>query len=430
MSYLAEQNIIGILLTDPSNVRTIGSYVTPEMFSDALLGRVYLEIVRADDNHQEVNIPKIVQSIPRDQWPEDVVVKELAECGNVADPIGSTIKGYAEVVINDFKAKQFSEVLSCVEIQPAKVDDQIREIVTKLEGLLDNKKSKARSLAEIAEACKGNYFVDRADDEIFLGIPSLDDIIGGLCGGDVIIIGARPAVGKSAFSTQAALYMASKGKKVGYYNLEMTEDQMYERYVSSLSGIGLTRVRRAKRFLGDEELKYHEANEYLKTLHNLIIVSGSKTAGDIKSEVRNMGYDVIIIDYLQLILSDGAYRGNRYAEVGHISKMIKSIAMDLKIPVILLSQLNRLSESREIKEPTMSELRESGDIEQDASVIILMWNKDQDNDSIKGCKVEKARQSRKGKIDLKFNGNLMKFEEVGKKDEGWMEVPADAELPF
>ena len=153
---------------------------------------------------------------------------------------------------------------------------------------------------------------------------------------------------------------------------------------------------------------------------------------EIRSESRHMGYDILIIDYLQLLRTDKEYRGNRYAEVGDISKAIKALAMELNIPVIALSQLNRASEVRETKEPTMAELREAGDIEQDASVIILMWNLSQGDQTKKGCKVEKQRQGKTGKIVLNFNGDLMKFEETGetvKEAQQWAKA-ADDDCPF
>ena len=125
-----------------------------------------------------------------------------------------------------------------------------------------------------------------------------------------------------------------------------------------------------------------------------------------------MDYDIIIIDYLQLLKADTTYRGNRTSEVGEISRAIKSLAMELNIPIIALSQLNRASEGRETKEPSMSELREAGNIEQDASVIILMWNLDENDRSKKGCKVEKQRQGECGKVAMNFNGGLMRFEET------------------
>jgi replicative DNA helicase len=125
-----------------------------------------------------------------------------------------------------------------------------------------------------------------------------------------------------------------------------------------------------------------------------------------------MDYDIIIIDYLQLLKADTTYRGNRTAEVGEISRAIKNLAMELNIPIIALSQLNRASENNASKEPTMAELREAGNIEQDASVIMLLWNLDENDRSKKGCKIEKNRQGECGKIVLKFNGDLMKFQET------------------
>ena len=176
--------------------------------------------------------------------------------------------------------------------------------------------------------------------------------------------------------------MAANGKRVGFYNLEMQEKQVYERFVVAQSGIGLTRLRRAKKFLGDEEERFKKANKTLLERDNIVITTGSKSMSEIRSESRHMGYDVIIIDYLQLLKPDKSYWGNRYAEVGAISKAIKSLAMELNIPIIALSQLNRVSEARETKEPTMAELREAGDIEQDASVIILLWNVSQEDSEI------------------------------------------------
>ena len=125
-----------------------------------------------------------------------------------------------------------------------------------------------------------------------------------------------------------------------------------------------------------------------------------------------MDYDIIIIDYMQLLKAETTYRGNRAAEVGEISRAIKNLAMELNIPIIALSQLNRVSEMKDTKEPTMAELREAGNIEQDASVIILLWNLNADDKTKKGCKVEKNRQGNTGKVVMRFNGDLMKFEET------------------
>ena len=134
---------------------------------------------------------------------------------------------------------------------------------------------------------------------------------------------------------------------------------------------------------------------------------------------------------MQLLKADNTYRGNRAAEVGEISRAIKNLAMELNIPIIALSQLNRASMGRDDKEPTMSELREAGNIEQDASVIMLLWNIDENDKSKKGCKIEKNRQGECGKIVMRFNGDTMRFEETDedvKSASGWSK--ADDDNPF
>ena len=165
------------------------------------------------------------------------------------------------------------------------------------------------------------------------------------------------------------------------------------------------------KFNADEQRRFNDANEVLANQDNIILTTGSKSMSEIRAEVKHMDYDIIIIDYLQLLKSDKTYKGNRTAEVGAISKAIKGLAMELNIPIIALSQMNRASEMKETKEPTMSELREAGDIEQDASVIILMWNLLDDDKSVKGIKIEKNRQGTTGRFVLNFVGDLMKFEE-------------------
>lgn len=105
----------------------------------------------------------------------------------------------------------------------------------------------------------------------------MDDLLGGLEGGDVIVIGARPAVGKSAFVTQITSNLAEKGKKIGFYNLEMQEKQVYERFVVSGSGISLTRLRRAKKFLGDEKERFDSANEVLEQRSNIVLTTGNRS---------------------------------------------------------------------------------------------------------------------------------------------------------
>lgn len=431
MSYLAEQSVIGALFLDKNCMDEIYNVLSSEMFTSEFLGKVYVEFQKAYDNRYEVNQALIVQKLCSDHYPEYFIIDEINKC--VVNTMTSvTVKSYADIIVNEYKASRLDNILGAIKVSPNDVNGQIGHIITDLESLQDGKSVTSKSLPEIVKENKDKYFVDNEEAKIYIGFPKLDDLLGGLEGGDMIVIGARPGVGKSALVTQIATNLSNQGKNIGFYNLEMKEKQVYERFVVAHSGIGLTRLRRAKKFLGDEKERFDKANEVLEKKDNIVITTGSKAVSEIRSESRHMGYDIIIVDYLQLLKADKEYRGNRYAEVGAISKSIKALAMELNIPIIALSQLNRASEARDTKEPTMAELREAGDIEQDASVIMLLWNLSQEDKSKKGCKVEKQRQGQTGKVVLNFNGDLMRFEETGesiKDAQNWAKT-ADDDCPF
>lgn len=430
MGKIAEMNVLGALLIDASRISDV-YFLSSDMFTDAIIGRMFLEYQRGYDNHYDVNVSVLIQNVSCEEYPESSVLEVIRECSEEYQT-GTSIKSHANVIKNEYVASKFSRIISSVQVNAGSVYEQIGRIVTDLESLQDGRSSKSKSLSQIAEENKDKYFVDNETEKTYIGFSKLDDFLGGLEGGDMIVIGARPAVGKSAFVTQITSNLSEQGKRIGFYNLEMQEKQVYERFVASQSGIGLTRIRRAKKFLGDEKERFDKANEVLEKKDNIVITTGSKSVSEIRAESRHMGYDIIIIDYLQLLKSDKEYRGNRYAEVGAISKSIKALAMELNIPIIALSQLNRVSEARDNKEPTMAELRETGDIEQDASVIILMWNLSQEDNSKKGCKVEKQRQGQTGKVVMNFNGDLMRFEETGesvKEAQEWAKSKDD-DCPF
>ena len=430
MSYLAEQNVIGSLLMNFECISDIYNLLSPEMFTSELFGRIYHEFQRGYDNHYDVNAVVLEQKLRSDNFPSQLLIEEIQKCV-INTTTSVTVKTYANVVVRDYKAKRLDDFLGKVKVTPNNLESQIRAISEELELLQEKRSDKSKTLSEITRENKDKYFKEKEIAPLNLGFDKLDNILGGLEGGDVIVIGARPAVGKSAFVTQITSNLAKQGKRVGFYNLEMHDKQVYERFVVSESGIGLTRLRRAIRFLGDEKERFDKANEALEKAENIVITStDGKTVNEIKSESRNMDYDIIIIDYLQLLKSENTYRGNRTAEVGEISRSIKNLAMEFNIPVIALSQLNRASMGRDDKEPTMSELREAGNIEQDASVIMLMWNLDE-NGIKKGCKIDKNRQGQCGKVVMEFKGDTMRFEETDedvKSAKEWKS--ADSDCPF
>lgn len=431
MSYLAEKSVIGSLLMDKDCMSEIYSILEPQMFTSELLGKVYHEYQRAYDRGYDLTLPMIEQNLRSDVFTSEMIMYEMRTCLEETTT-SANVKQNAIVLKNAYKADTASKMLSSIKVTPNNLKSQIGALQNVIDLLQNGKQSNSKTLAEIAKENKDNYFRKREVKPLYLGFDKLDDLLGGLEGGDMIVIGARPAVGKSAFVTQITSNLAKQGKRIGFYNLEMQSEQIYERFVSSESGIGLTRLRRATAFLGDEKDRFDRANEVLAKADNIVITSdGSKKVSEIYAESKHMDYDIIIIDYLQLLEPEGTYRGNRTAEVGEISRRTKQMAMKLGIPVIALSQLNRRPETGLTKEPTMADLREAGNIEQDASVIILMWNLDENDGSKKGCKVEKQRQGECGKVVMRFNGNLMKFEETDESIKDAKEwKTADEDNPF
>ena len=422
MTANAEVSLIGALMMEPSAIKDCGD-LRPDMFTDSLLGRVFLEYLRASEFGYTANLVTIAENMS--DVPKEELMGRLRECGD--STITSAAAGrYAASVIDAYKVRMARQIVNSVQFQPAEVDKQIGQLVNDLDALKGRGRIKARSLRQIVDDVSGRYFVDREKSRLKTGFPKLDECLGGLEGGDVIVIGARPAVGKSAFATQLVMNMGRAGRRVILYNLEMREAQIYERMASRLSGIRMERLRLGKNFLNDEKQRFENANGELRKL-DIWISSGARTVSEIRNECRHMDADVIVIDYLQLILPD-RQSSSRASEVGYISKAIKALAMELACPVVVLSQLNRVSEGRESKEPSMSELRESGDIEQDASVVILLWNADENDGSQKGLKIAKNRQGRQAKILLEFIGESMEFKELDEPVPGFK--PARIKTPF
>lgn len=428
MSDLAEKTVIGCLLMDNKELYQIYDLLKPDMFQNPVLKEIYREIVKLYDIGQPANLVTITQTVESETYTREYIAQVLKDC--VALPYTSIeLKSYAESVVRDYKADTFRNILTRTQITAADVEYQIADMIQELEALKRSEKNKSKKLMAIVAEYQDQYFQERKEEKLYTGFSKLDEITGGLEGGDVIVIGARPGVGKSAFTSQIILEMAKAGKRIGFYNLEMSEKQVYERLLSNQSGIRLNRIRRAIQFLGDEKERFESANQTLGKM-DILISSGTKSVSEIRNECRHQELDCIIIDYLQLVRADTRYQ-SRASEVGAISKAIKALAMELNVPIIALSQLNRTSEMRETKEPTMGELREAGDIEQDASIIILLWNLDNEDKTRKGLKVDKNRQGELGKIVYCFDGNEMRFQETEeelKSKDGFK--PARTPTPF
>lgn len=412
----AEKNILGSILLDNDSIYEVYDMIKPEMFSYSFYQDCYRIMISLYDKMQPITLQALAQGLEDRERSYEFVSHELTNI--LTETVTSAhIKSYADVLINDYKSRQVKDIFERIDTSPNKINDTISDLLTNLERLQQSRDVTSKTLAQIVKENEGNYFKDDVgESNVKTGFYKIDDAMGGLEPGDVTVVAARPGCGKSAFATQIVENVAKQGGKVGYFNLEMRESQIYERFISHSQEIELTRLKRAKTFLGDEQDHFTKKNREIEK-YNVTVVSNCFTVRKIKAECRHQNYDLIVIDYMQLIEGDKKH-GSRNEEVGAISREIKKLAMELNVHIIVLSQLNRASESRQDKEPTASELRESGAIEQDASNIIMIWDLTKKGDSkYKGVKVEKSRQSKHTKVGMVFHGEHMTFEE--RREEFW-----------
>lgn len=438
MSLIAEQSVIGCLLLDRKEIVKVSQILTPEMFTDGFLGRVYYELRNGFENNADVDEITLMRKLSDSVRSEQEVGIELADIVQSQFRTES-VETYADMVIRDYRANKANEIINKIQITGETVNKDIRDVTASLEALLGDKQSNESTVPEIAEKYKDDYFHEDDRPRVKIGLKEFDEAIN-LCGGDVMAIGARPKTGKSALALQIAIHLQNIGLKVGYFNLEMTRKQLFERMTAFTGDLDLNRILNGTRFLEGEKEKFDKAIETMRGMKNLTIFSGSKKVSDIRAESRGKGFDVIIIDYLQLLKSEGKRGANRYAEVGDISRGIKAIAMDYNIPVIILSQLNRESALAKDKEPSAANFRESGDIEQDVSIALILWSPEDDNDTKRMLKIELNRQGKRKRAELYFDGKHMRFYETDKEGnpiypkekykDGFLDVDIASEIPF
>ena len=273
------------------------------------------------------------------------------------------------------------------------------------------------------------------------GIPSgfydLDKLTSGFHPNELIILAARPAMGKTAFGLNLAVNAAQKtDKAVAIFNMEMSAEQLALRMIAAAGGIEQNKLKTGRLEHNDWK-KVNEAMSELGDTNLYIEDSSGMTISEIRAKCRRLatqekGLGLVVIDYLQLITGSAKYEGNRQQEVSEISRSLKTMAMELKIPVIALAQLSRSVELRENKRPIMSDLRESGSIEQDADIVAFLYRDDYHNkevstpDNISKIEVilRKNRNGSTGTAELLFKKNTQSFmnytndiKEVGDKSE-------------
>lgn len=260
------------------------------------------------------------------------------------------------------------------------------------------------------------------------GFHDLDEYYQGLVPGEVYIVAGRPGMGKTAFVTSIARRMAERGVKVGMFSLEMSKVQLMQRLISQIGGIDLQEVLNPKNMDDVRYRFYVNAATQAAELPILIDDTGGLSIMQMKGKARGLrreGCEVLIVDYIQLMNAGGNFKGNREQEIGNISSGLKALAKELNVPILALSQLSRAVENRGDKRPQLSDLRESGSIEQDAYSVTFLYrpeyygvNQTTEGESTRGIAmaiVAKNRNGATGDIFLRFRGDTVEFKDYSEK---------------
>lgn len=417
----AEQSVIGAVLIKSSAMDEIGS-LKPDHFYVAAhreIYRVMLDMVVAG---KQIDVITLAESIG-DKGLDDVTggLSYIAEIAHNV-PSAANVKHYAEIV----QAKSIERQLlaACAEIGSA----------VRSNGTTKDKLNKAQSLimaiSESRQAKQSRLISDALNDYVATlerrmagenrglstGISTLDERLGGgLQDGNLVIIAGRPSMGKSAFSNTIAVNVAKDGHTAAIMSMEMTEFEQIDRVVATLGRVSLQDVIDAK-LSGDSGDRIFAAVGQLRDLPLVIDDEAGLSVIEVMAKARQIkrknGLKLLVVDALGLMDYDP---NKMVSELGQITKTLKAFAKEMNIPVILLCQLSRKCEDRNDKRPILSDLRDSGNIEQDADVVMMLYRDeyyrpDTPDKGIAECLVRKNRQGTTGTTPLVFIGNQTRFE--------------------
>lgn len=294
--------------------------------------------------------------------------------------------------------------------------EEVRLIYGGLEEIFTARKEElidvSRLASQVYERIKANRERDTLVSGFSTGYLDLDKAIDGLHKGHLVIVGARPGMGKSSFMLCLALHLAKQGYKTLIFSLEMSAQELGERMFSIISGVPLSSIRSG--FLSEEDMAIlTDTALKIRQLPIVINDAGSLSPMDIKLNIRDVKPNVVFVDYLQLVRYEKAY-ASRQEEVAYISRSLKAMAKDLNVCVVALSQLSRNVEHRADKRPTLADLRESGQIEQDADLVMFLhrpdyYKKEKNNDNKVELVLAKNRHGPTGIINLTFTPSTTAF---------------------
>lgn len=424
---LAEQAVIGSIFIDPGKILIASEYLTPDSFyklSHSMVFKIMYDLASKGEPIDPVSVKSALDSIG--QFDQIGGMAFLASLIN-AVPTSSHIEHYAKVVAEKAKARQVINYLNQTISNVYDGKSDLNEILSQTEQSLftiaNNQITGFRPIIDVIDSTQS--IIDERSQQIGdvtgtpTGFTDFDNITTGLHKDNLIILAARPAMGKTALALNIAQNVAIRnGQPVAIFSLEMGAESLVERMLSAEGLIpsyhirtgNLTESEWRRMILAQEQLA--KGNIFIDDTAGIMISEIRSRAKRLSQETGGLG--LIVIDYLQLITGRG--RENRQQEVSEISRQLKILAKELKVPVIALSQLSRGVEQRNDKRPVLSDLRESGSIEQDADIVAFLYREayynreeQEEPDNVTELILEKNRHGSLGTVRLFFHKEYAKF---------------------
>ena len=430
----AEQSVLGALMIDKDAIINVGDILVKEDFYKPANAKIYEIILELYEKRQPIDILSITEKLKTENILKEVgghsYLTNLVE----AVPTSAHVEHYAKIV----KEKK---VLRDLIKASAEITENAINSSEDVETILDTIEQKVFSISQRSFSQKFIQLKDELDGAyeriekghreggnlkgVTTGFSEIDNMLSGLQKSDLIVLGARPSLGKTSLALDIARFAAIQGQQpVGIFSLEMSREQVVDRLISAEAQIPLWELRTG-RLKNDEDFELiQHALDKLSQAPIFIDDTPSPTVLQMRSMARRLqaehGLSLIIVDYLQLI-QPRANTDNIVQQITEISRSLKGMARELNVPVLAVSQLSRAVDQRENKRPRLSDLRESGAIEQDADVVLFIYRKDKDRanpatDEANTAEImiEKHRNGPTGVVKLKFDPEKASFRSIDK----------------
>lgn len=436
----AEESVLGACFLSKYALQKACESLSEESFYSEKNAKIFASLSSLMDKKIPIDLTTVTSDLKNKQILDEIGgVEYLTEVLNFV-PTATNIDYYIKTVEDTAILRRLIETATNIASEgynsSANVNETLDEAEKKILNIVKNRKSSEfKTIKEVLAKTESDLEkLAEAKGEITgldTGWYDFDKLTAGLHENEFIIIAARPAMGKTAFALNMATHIAmNTSKSVALFNLEMGAEQLALRILSSLGQIEGYKLRTGN-LLNTDWKRLNEATAQLSDTNLFIDDTPGITIGEIRAKCRRLassdkGLGIVIIDYLQLISGGKNYGANRQQEVSDISRSLKTLAMELHVPVIALAQLSRGVEAREDKRPIMSDLRESGSIEQDADIVSFLYRDDyynkearrEDDASISELIIGKHRNGPTATIELLFKKNTSTFLSLRKDDKG------------